>query len=543
MSSTGDGKGSKQNRKWWETGVIYQIYPRSFQDSSGNGTGDLAGIITRLDYLAGVLGVDALWISPFFPSPMKDFGYDVADYTDVDPRFGSLATFDQLLDEAHRRRLRIIIDWVPNHTSDQHPWFLDSRSSQRALHRDWYIWADAKPDGSPPNNWVSMFGGPAWDWDEQTGQYYLHTFLKEQPDLNWRNPETREAMYETLRFWLDRGVDGCRIDVAHMIMKDPQLRDNPLREGYEGPDEYPRFVHRHDQRHLDMHGVFREINAVLASYPDDRVAIGEVATDRWDRFVAYYGTDGDGMHLPFNFDLIFNTPSEADAVRASIDGYEAALPEAAWPNYVLGNHDQPRLATRIGREQARVAAMLLLTLRGTPTLYYGDELGMVDADIRPEQQQDPAARRRGGRGRDGCRTPMQWDDTRHAGFTAPATSAPWLPLNVDYRTHNVARQLADPTSMLSLYRRLLTLRKTSPALSQGDYEAIDGAPDGCFAYLREEGPQRMIVLLNMTSSPLRVDLPGIGSGDVAVSTHLDRAGSASLGDLELRADEGVVVAL
>ncbi len=530
-------------RKWWEAGVVYQIYPRSFQDSNGSGTGDLAGIITRLDYLADVLGVDALWISPFFPSPMKDFGYDVADYTDVDPLFGDLATFDRLLEEAHRRGVRIIVDWVPNHSSDQHPWFLDSRSSRQARHRDWYTWADAKPDGSPPNNWVSVFGGGAWEWDEPTSQYYLHSFLKEQPDINWRNPETREAMFDTLRFWLNRGVDGFRIDIAHLIMKDPDLRDNPLREGYQGPDEYTRFVHRYDQRHLDMHGVFREINALLASYPDDRVAIGEVATDRWDRFVAYYGSDGDGMHLPFNFDLIFNTPWDANAIRASVDGYEAALPKGAWPNHVLGNHDQPRLATRVGRDQARIGAMLLLTLRGTPTLYYGDELGMVDADIAPEQQQDPMAKRGAGPGRDGCRTPMQWNDRRHAGFAAEDTSAPWLPVNDDYGTHNVARESSDPTSMLSLYRRLLALRKVTPALNRGNYEAIDGAPDGCFAYLRQENSQRIAVLLNLTSSPLRVSLPGIGAGLVAASTGLDRSGRISLTDLELAADEGVVVEL
>ena len=532
-----------ERRKWWETGVVYQIYPRSFQDSSGNGTGDLAGIITRLGYLANVLGVDALWISPFFPSPMKDFGYDVANYIDVDPLFGNLATFDRLLEEAHDHGLKIIIDWVPNHTSDEHPWFLDSRSSRQARHRDWYIWANAKPDGSPPNNWGSMFGGGAWERDQPTGQYYLHSFLREQPDLNWRNAETREAMYDTLRFWLDRGVDGFRIDVAHMIMKDPQLRDNPLREGYDGPDEYSRLVHRHDQRHLDMHGVFREINALLASYPGDRVAIGEVAPDRWDRFVAYYGTDGDGLHLPFNFDLIFNSQWDADVVRASIDGYEAALPSGAWPNHVLGNHDQPRLATRVGKDQARVGAMLLLTLRGTPTLYYGEELGMVDADIPPDRQLDPAAINDASQGRDGCRTPMQWDEGRHAGFTVQDTPAAWLPVNDDYRTNNVARGLTDPTSMLSLYRRLLALRKMTPALYQGNYEAIDGAPDGCFAYLRQENSQRMAVLLNLTSSPLQVNLPAIGNGAVAVSTHLDRSDRVSLTDLELRADEGIVIEL
>jgi len=530
-------------RKWWETGVVYQIYPRSFQDSGRSGTGDLAGIITRLGYLADVLGVDSLWISPFFPSPMKDFGYDISDYTDVDPLFGDLATFDRLLEKAHARGLRIIIDWVPNHTSDQHAWFLDSRSSRQAVHRDWYIWADASSDGSPPNNWVSMFGGAAWQWDEPTGQYYLHSFLKEQPDLNWRNAETREAMYDTLRFWLDRGVDGFRIDAAHMIMKDPRLRDNPLRERYQGPDEYPRFVHRYDQRHSDMHRVFREINALLASYPGDRVSIGEVATDRWDRFVAYYGIDGDGLHLPFNFDLIFNTAWDADAVRASVDGYEAALPKGAWPNHVFGNHDHPRLATRIGRKQARVGAMMLLTLRGTPTLYYGDELGMVDVHIPLDRQHDPMANREQGQGRDGCRTPMQWTEGRHAGFTAPDAPAPWLPLNDDYRTHNVAVELTDPTSMLSLYRHLLALRKTTPALSQGDYEAIDGAPDGCFAYLRLERSQRMAVLLNMTSFPLRVNLSGGGAGSVAVSTHLDRSDQVSLTDVELRADEGIVIEL
>ena len=351
--------------RWWQTGVVYQVYPRSFADATGGGTGDLAGITGRLDYIAW-LGVDAIWISPFYPSPMADFGYDVSNYTDVDPIFGSLADFDELLAAAHDRGVRVLIDYVPNHTSDQHPWFIESRSSRTSAKRDWYVWRDAKPDGSPPNNWISMFAGPAWDWDEATGQYYLHTFLKEQPDLNWRNPETRAAMFDVARFWLDRGVDGFRIDVAPMVMKDPELRDNPPNPE---PDagwnsrlgSWLTQLHLHDHNHPDMHELYRDFRRLLESYPGDRVSIGELHHPDFDTWAKYYGERQDEIHVPFNFHVI-NSPWRADAIRRAVEGVQGALPDGAWASWVLGNHDQPRFASpaRAGREQAKVGMLLLL---------------------------------------------------------------------------------------------------------------------------------------------------------------------------------------
>ena len=385
--------------EWWQTGVIYHIYLRSFKDTSGDGVGDLRGIIEQLDYLGETLGVDALWVSPFYPSPQKDFGYDISDFTAVDPLFGDLATFDALVGQMHRRALKLIIDYVPNHTSDQHPWFTKSRASRDNPKRGWYVWADPKPDGSPPNNWTSETGGSAWAWDATTAQYYLHSHYPEQPDLNWRNPAVKAAMFDVLRFWLERGVDGFRIDVAHMIMKDPALRDNPPNpEGVPNPfdRQHPDFSaqrHVHDRRHPDLHAVYREMRALLDAYSGERprMAIGEIEVMPWDDWIAYFGAELDELHLPFNFGLI-ETPWTASAIRASVDALERALPAGAWPNYGLGNHDRARLASREGPEQARVAAMLLLTLRGTPTLYYGDELGMADAPIPPALWHDSLGR-------------------------------------------------------------------------------------------------------------------------------------------------------
>ena len=382
--------------RWWQTAVVYQVYPRSFADSDGDGTGDLNGISERLDYLAW-LGVDAIWISPFYPSPMADFGYDVSDYTDVDPLFGTLADFDRLVAAAHERNIRVLVDYVPNHTSDQHPWFVESRASRDNPKADWYVWRDAKADGSLPNNWISMFAGPTWTWDETRAQYYLHIFLAEQPDLNWRNPEVRDAMFDVARFWLDRGVDGFRIDVAPMVMKDPELRDNPP-----NPDpgwEHSRLgswltqLHVNDHNHPDMHELYRSFRRLLETYPGDRVSIGELHHPDFDRWAEYYGERQDEIHVPFNFHVI-NSPWNADAVRRAVEGVQRVLPTGAWASWVLGNHDQPRIASaeRAGRDQARVAMMLLLTLRGTPTLYYGDEIGMVDVPVAAADTRDPLER-------------------------------------------------------------------------------------------------------------------------------------------------------
>jgi len=519
---------------WWQRGIIYQIYPRSFMDSNGDGTGDLPGIISRLDYLEW-LGVDAIWISPIFPSPMADFGYDISDYTNIDPLFGTLDDFDRLLADAHHRGLRVLLDYVPNHTSDRHPWFRESRSSRNNPRRDWYIWRDPSPSGGVPNNWLSAFGGSAWEWDARTGQYYLHTYVKEQPDLNWAHPEVEAAMLDVLRFWFDRGVDGFRIDALRQVAKDPAFRDNPPNPDWT-PDQRPYNsllpVYSADRpENLEVVRRFRE---VADAYPD-RVLIGEL----WvpiERLMVYYGVRG--VHLPFNFHLI-TTPWKARAVSALIDQYEAALPSGAWPNWVLGNHDRSRVGSRVGSAQARVAAMLLLTLRGTPTLYNGDEIGMQDVSILPDAVRDPFERNVPGRGfgRDPERTPMQWNAGPHAGFSA---ATPWLPIADEYRTVNVTAERADPRSMLSLHRALIALRRATPALAVGSYRSIY-TDDDLLVYEREAGAysQRQVAL-NLSGRP-RVYRRSQGPARILISTRLDRYDEHVDGALELRADEGVVL--
>lgn len=534
---------------WWQTGVIYQIYPRSFKDTTGNGVGDLYGITQNLDYLSDTLGVDALWLSPFYPSPMADFGYDIADYTDVDPLFGDLAAFDELVSQAHRRKLKIIIDYVPNHSSDQHPWFLESRSSRHNPKRDWYVWDRPKRDGSPPNNWLAVFGGPAWEWDKTTGQYYLHSFLKEQPDLNWRNPEVKAAMFDVARFWLKRGVDGFRIDVAHYIMKDPQLRDNPPNPNLSGNlhrplGPYDSQLHLYDKGHPDVHAVYREFRQLLDSYSVDRprMIIGEIHIFDWGKWASFYGQNLDELHMPFNFALL-GVEWRAQSVRRVVETLETVLPPGAWPNYVLGNHDESRLVRRHGRAQARVAAMLLLTLRGTPTLYYGDEIGMSDVPISPEQEKDPWGIRVPGLGRDSCRTPMQWTPAPNAGFSPPETTELWLPLASDYQEVNVQRQSTDSGSMLSLYRRLLAYRKRTPALQWGSYQPLGDVPEDCYVYLRQAEDQRVLIALNFSEQEQKLALPALGRGSNAISTHLDRAEEVDLTKLSLRGNEGMLVEL
>ena len=523
---------------WWQRGTIYHVYPRSFQDSNGDGTGDLNGITSRLDYLKG-LGVDALWISPIYPSPMADFGYDVSDYTGIEPIFGTLADFDRLVAEAHARGLRVLLDWVPNHTSDRHPWFVESRATRHNPKRDWYLWRDAAPGGGPPTNWVSMFGGSAWKWDEATGQYYYHTYLKQQPDLNWRNPEVRDAMLGTLRVWLERGVDGFRIDALRQVIKDDQYRDNPSNPGYRlGMRPYAALLPLYTTNRPEVHDVIRRVRELADAYGDPPL-IGELYLPI-EELVRYYGEGGSGLHLPANFHLL-TTPWDARSVAALVDAYEAALPAYGWPTWVLSNHDNPRVAARIGAAQARVAALLLLTLRGTPTVYYGDELGMCDVPIPPERVQDPVARNLPGLGlgRDPERTPMHWDASANAGFT---TGTPWLPLADDYMTANVAAEDADPRSTLALYRRLLALRRAEPALAVGPFAPI-AATDAVFAYARtapEGGGRRFVVALNFTSEPRTLRHDAL-RGSLTLSTHLDRDGEHVDGMVELRGNEGIVV--
>ena len=524
------------SESWWRLGAIYHIYPRSFQDSNGDGVGDLEGIRRRLDYLVW-LGVDAVWISPFYPSPMHDFGYDVADYCGVDPIFGSLEVFDRLVADVHARGLKLILDFVPNHTSIEHPWFRESRAG-KGDKRDWYIWRDGAPLGGPPNNWLAHFGGAAWTFDEARGQYYHHAFLPEQPDLNWRNPKVREAMFDVLRFWLRRGADGFRVDVITHLIKDEGLRDNPENPAWTSTRPgVERLLQTHSSDHPQVHEVIAKMRGVLEEF-DDRLLIGEIYLPM-ERLIAYYGENLAGAHLPFNFQLI-DAAWDAGTIGDLIEAYEAALPEGAWPNWVLSNHDRPRIAARVGEAQARVAAMLLLTLRGSPTLYYGDELGIGTVEIPPDRIRDPWSLREPelGVGRDPERTPMQWDEGPFAGFS---TVEPWLPLTADWRKRNIAAMRDDPASMLSLVRALLAARHAHKSLSLGRWRRFENSPD-LLAYERLHDDDHKIIVLNFSAAPQLWPVPSALSGlSVALSTYGDREREAVATTLFVRADEGLVL--
>lgn len=529
--------------RWWQTSIIYQIYPRSFQDSNGDGVGDLPGILQRLDYVQS-LNVGAIWLSPIYPSPMHDFGYDVSDYCAIHPLFGTLNDFDRLLAEVHARGMKLILDLVPNHTSDEHPWFVESRSSRDNPKRNWYIWRDPAPDGGPPNNWLSFFGGPAWTYDERTGQYYLHQFVKQQPELNYRNPEVLEAMLDQMRFWLDRGVDGFRVDVIWLLIKDALFRDEPPNPEWDGVNPHNSLLHIYTQNQPEVHEVIRRMRRLLDEY-DDRMMVGEIYLPNQD-LMTYYGANLDECHLPFNFQLIL-APWEAQTVRRLVDQYEADLPPGGWPNWVFGNHDQHRLATRVGPAQARVANMLLLTLRGTPTCYYGDEIGMEDVPIPPELVQDPPAVNQPEIahivGRDPERTPMQWDDSPNAGFTAAGVQ-PWLPLSADYAERNVAVQSRDPKSMLSFFRALTALRQSTPALMVGDYASVDTGVDNIFAYTRTYGEERLLIVLNFANTTHRLDFSRLGKeAEILLSTGMESRGKVRLRALYVVGNEGLVLRL
>ena len=527
--------GDRTGLAWWQSGAIYQIYPRSFADSNGDGVGDLPGIRSRLDYLNDgtdeSLGIGTIWLSPFYRSPMADFGYDIADYTDVDPLFGTLGDFDDLLRDAHQRGIRVVIDWVPNHTSDQHPWFVESASSRDNPKRDWYVWRDPAPGGGPPNNWQSAFAavGPAWTFHEPTGQYYLHSFTPQQPDLNWDNAEVEAAMHDVLRFWLSRGVDGFRIDVIYKIAKDPELRDNE-------PDR------RHDEDWPTIHDRLRRIRSVIDEY-DDRMIAGEVYLLDLHRLVEYINT-GDQLHLAHNF-VFFHLPWRAAAFRASVEEFVALAAAAAWPAWFLENHDHSRVATRYaagpgtGERRARTAALMICTLRGTPFIYYGQELGLPDARIPPDRIVDVD-------GRDPERAPMPWQRPSQAGPGAGFTTGkPWLPVVTDAERLCVEAQQNDPASTLTFVRRLLRLRLREPALQSGTQRPVEAPPD-IFCFEREHLGRRFLVALNFTSLSLPLG-PRQEAGrpaEVVLSTSPGRdLGAVQLRDLVLEPDEGLVLHL
>lgn len=522
---------------WWQCGIIYQVYPRSFQDTNGDGVGDIKGIIDRLDYLKW-LGVNIIWLSPIFSSPMKDFGYDISDYEGIHPLFGTMDDFDNLLKEVHSRGMKLIIDFVPNHTSNEHPWFIESRSSKNNPKRNWYIWNDGV-NGLPLNNWLSVFGGSAWEWDEATGQFYYHAFLKEQPDLNWRNPEVAKAIFNVMRFWLDKNVDGFRIDVLWHLIKDEQLRDNPQNPDYKSHMlTYDQLLPVFSTDQPDVHGIVANMRSLLDQY-DQRVMIGEIYLPI-HKLVTYYGSENNGAHLPFNF-LLLQVDWDAMKIAALIDEYEAALPQGAWPNWVLGNHDQPRIRSRVGFEQARVAAILLLTLRGTPTIYYGDEIGMKDVPIPFDEVQDPQGINMPEKNlsRDPARTPMQWSADEYAGFSK---SKPWLRTDKEFARENVEAQKDDSYSMLNLYRSLIKLRQSEPALCEGSYASVFVNSQG-LAYIRASRGERFLIVLNLSHRPCYFAFKENYKGKVVVATS-PKLLNTEIGQLiNLSGDEGIVVRL
>lgn len=485
------------NSSWWREGVIYQIYPRSFADSNADGLGDLPGVLSRLDYLAS-LGVDALWLSPFFPTPDQDFGYDISDYCNVDPRFGTLADFDRLVEAAHRRGIRIVLDMVMNHTSDQHPWFLEARSSRDNPKRDWYLWADQ------PNNWQACFGGSAWEYDAASGQYYLHLFTRQQPDVNWRNPQVRKAQLEAFRFWMERGVDGFRLDVFNAYFKRPALPDNPLKFGLR---PFNRQRHIYDMDQPEMMPLLAELRRLLDSYPD-RYAVGETYLATPEKTVSYCGPDK--LHAAFSFDFIPTSEISAALrlypwnprwIMTKLLARETTFNAAGiWPTTVMSNHDQPRAASRYSRGEddamAKIVMTLLLTLRGTPFLYQGEEIGMRDISLQRNEILDPPGRKYWPLyyGRDGCRSPMQWDDSPHAGFSS---ANPWLKVHPNYPRRNVAAQQADPDSLLNFTKSLIALRRSHPALRRGDFVPVI-ATRRLLAYLRRSEEETILVALNFS---------------------------------------------
>ena len=522
-------KVDKEGHHWWQNAVFYEIYPRSFADSNNDGVGDLRGIASKLDYLKD-LGVDAIWISPCFPSPQVDFGYDVSDYENIDPMYGTLADFDYLASEAKKRDIHIILDFVVNHTSDQHKWFLDSKSSRTAAHRDWYIWRDGKGPGQPPNNWTSTFGGSAWKLDPTTNQYYYHFFYPEQPDLNWRNPAVKDAMFGVESWWFKRGVSGFRLDAVDTLFEDPKLKDDPIQKPGTNAFGDPFLDNQYNTKLPEVHDILRGLRKVADEY--NAVLIGETWTADVAELNRYYGKGNNELQLPMDF--LFTmvnklSPAEFRKQIAAVNG------ASGWPTFVISNHDIVRSYDRYGDGEhndqiAKLMGALYLTLRGTPIMYYGEEIGMkTTPPTSQEEVKDPIGRKGWPKekGRDGERTPMQWDDSPNAGFS---TATPWLPVPPTYKTHNVAAESKDPNSVLEFYKRVLKLRHDSPALLDGDYKAINETDDNVLAYLRIHKDHGVVVALNMTGSPQKIGLGLKSNGFASVKSLVATGNSAGAGD-------------
>ncbi len=493
-----------EGHEWWQHAVFYEIYPRSFADSNNDGIGDLKGITSKMGYLHD-LGVDAIWITPCFPSPQVDFGYDVADYENIDPMYGTLADFDRMVKNGRKEGVHIILDFVLNHTSDQHAWFKDSASSRTASHRDWYIWRDGRGPDQPPNNWISIFGGSAWKFDDKTGQYYYHFFYPQQPDLNWRNPAVEKAMLDVTRWWYRRGVSGFRLDAVDTLFEDPELHDNPVLPGVNKLGD-PNLENKYNTNLPELHDVLRKLRSVADE--SNAVLIGETWTSDIEQLKAYYGARGDELQMPMDF--MFTTINKLDPAqfRRQVAAVDSA---GGWPVYVIGNHDMVRSYNRYGDgvhndQIAKLMAAFYLTLRGTPVMYYGEEIGMENNDPqRKEDVKDPVGKLGwpAEKGRDGERTPMQWKNEPNAGFSK---SAPWLPVPASYTTHNVGTELKDPGSILNFYKRILALRHSNPALIEGAYVPLNQDDPNVLSYLRTYKGKAVLVALNMSSTTQKVTL-------------------------------------
>ena len=520
-----------KGQAWWKHAVIYEVYPRSFADSNGDGVGDLNGITSKLDYLKD-LGVDAIWITPCFPSPQVDFGYDVSDYENIDPMYGTLADFDRLVAEAKKRNIRVILDFVVNHTSDQHPWFIDSRSSRTSAHRDWYIWRDGKGPGQPPNNWLSTFGLSAWKYDPKTEQYYYHYFYPEQPDLNWRNPAVEKAMFDVTRFWYKRGVAGFRLDAVDTLFEDPKLHDNPV---LPGTDKFgrPNMEEKYDKKLPEMHEALQRLRKVADEY--SAVLIGETWTSKVSQLEEYYGKNGNELQLPMDL-MLTELRLSAPVMREHIDAVNAAR---GWPAYVITNHDIRRSYSRYADgthndDIAKLMAGFYLTLRGTAIMYYGEEIGMENNDpTRKEDVKDPIGILGwpNEKGRDGERTPMQWDSSPNAGFT---TGKPWLPVPDSAKTRNVEVESENPNSVLSFYKEVIRLRKTEPALREGAYVPLNESDPNVMSYLRKSKEGTILVVLNFSAAPqtANFNLSKQGFAHAKTETLLENGASVTNGSLQ-----------